>query len=258
MPGLGASLPAAGKEPEDIFSGIDQGRRIVKPVAPVAAPVKGSSLIGMLVKVLVGALIIGAVGLAFWYFAIYRSTGSQPAAPALPPTELLPPTSTTETPVSPEENQVPVYPSEEPTTSQANEPLQVLEPPAVTTTFIPLTAPVTTTPPNTNVPPPTPVLPLPLVVPTTTTLNAVTSTPAQTVDSDGDGLSDAREVELGTDPNKADTDGDGLSDGDEVLKYGTNPLNPDTDGDTYPDGTEVNKGYNPRGEGKCANPGCVL
>ncbi|MEI7850783.1 MAG: hypothetical protein WCH86_03040 [Kiritimatiellales bacterium] len=42
-------------------------------------------------------------------------------------------------------------------------------------------------------------------------------------DSDNDGLSDAKEASLGTDPNKADSDGDGMSDGDEIA-YGTNPL----------------------------------
>ena len=35
-------------------------------------------------------------------------------------------------------------------------------------------------------------------------------------DSDGDGWTDAEEVRLGLDPNKADTDGDGLKDGDDV------------------------------------------
>ena len=50
------------------------------------------------------------------------------------------------------------------------------------------------------------------------------------VDTDGDGLSDEEEGELGTDPNDPDTDGDGISDYDEVL-WGINPLSPDTDGD---------------------------
>ncbi|MFP2964292.1 hypothetical protein ACLEPN_42965, partial [Myxococcus sp. 1LA] len=36
------------------------------------------------------------------------------------------------------------------------------------------------------------------------------------VDTDGDGLSDAEEIALGTDPNNPDTDGDGLPDGIEV------------------------------------------
>lgn len=45
-------------------------------------------------------------------------------------------------------------------------------------------------------------------------------------DTDKDGLPDARERILGTNPNKADTDGDGYSDGEEVLKYGSDPLDP--------------------------------
>jgi len=76
-------------------------------------------------------------------------------------------------------------------------------------------------------------------------------------DSDGDGLTDAQELQLGTDPNKKDTDGDGLSDYDEVTKYRTDPLKADTDGDGYADGVEVQKGYNPLGPGKCDKPDCV-
>jgi hypothetical protein len=58
-------------------------------------------------------------------------------------------------------------------------------------------------------------------------------------DRDGDGLSDADELALGTDPTKSDTDGDGLSDGAEVNDYGTDPLKMDTDGDRLNDGEEV-------------------
>jgi hypothetical protein len=47
------------------------------------------------------------------------------------------------------------------------------------------------------------------------------------VDSDGDGLSDAAESSLGTDPQNPDTDGDGLSDGEEVNDYHTDPTVPD-------------------------------
>ena len=46
-------------------------------------------------------------------------------------------------------------------------------------------------------------------------------------DTDGDGLTDAREQELGTNPNKLDSDGDG-----------------------YDDKTEVDSGYNPNGAGR--------
>ena len=54
-------------------------------------------------------------------------------------------------------------------------------------------------------------------------------------DSDGDGLTDEEEEELGTDPTNPDTDGDGIR--DDVEAGGTtDPLNPDTDGDGLCDG----------------------
>jgi outer membrane protein OmpA-like peptidoglycan-associated protein len=59
------------------------------------------------------------------------------------------------------------------------------------------------------------------------------------IDSDGDGLLDTRESEIGTDPYDPDTDKDGLSDGQEVLEYMTDPLNADTDWDVLKDGAEV-------------------
>ncbi|MGD8747288.1 MAG: OmpA family protein [Balneolaceae bacterium] len=65
-------------------------------------------------------------------------------------------------------------------------------------------------------------------------------TTQQPVDTDGDGLTDAQEAQLGTDPNSADTDGDGLTDADEVNQYKTDPLTADTDGDGLNDGDEVN------------------
>ena len=81
-------------------------------------------------------------------------------------------------------------------------------------------------------------------------------------DTDGDGLSDAEEAALGTDPLNPDTDGDGLTDGFEVdngldplvadldadgdgltnqeeFTLGTDVLNPDSDGDGLSDGDEV-------------------
>lgn len=77
----------------------------------------------------------------------------------------------------------------------------------------------------------------------------IPSANAQIIDEDGDGLSDDREAELGTDRSDPDTDGDGLFDPDEVNVYQTNPRNPDTDGDGNNDGVEVQNGYNPKGEG---------
>jgi hypothetical protein len=86
--------------------------------------------------------------------------------------------------------------------------------------------------------------------PATTTPATTTSNPASLLDSDGDGLTNARELELGTSVTKSDTDGDGLGDREEVEVYGTNPRKTDTDGDGYLDGQEVAGGYNPNGEGK--------
>ena len=75
-------------------------------------------------------------------------------------------------------------------------------------------------------------------------------------DTDGDGLTDDEEGNIGTDPNNPDTDGDGINDGDEVSgdknpfkenqsdpdgKPGnTDPLNKDSDGDGVTDGDEIN------------------
>jgi hypothetical protein len=47
-------------------------------------------------------------------------------------------------------------------------------------------------------------------------------------DADGDGLTDTREAELGTDPNNADSDGDGTTDVEEVFLFGTDPLDPNS------------------------------
>lgn len=64
-------------------------------------------------------------------------------------------------------------------------------------------------------------------------------------DTDGDGLSDKREIEMGTDPKNPDTDGDGLMDGEEADEYKTDPKNPDTDGGGVRDGLEVRNGADP-------------
>lgn len=73
-------------------------------------------------------------------------------------------------------------------------------------------------------------------------------------DTDGDGLDDLRERELGTDPMRFDTDGDGLSDYDEVISWKSNPQNPDTDGDGYSDEEEIKNGYSPVGPGRIFEP----
>lgn len=72
-------------------------------------------------------------------------------------------------------------------------------------------------------------------------------------DTDGDKLSDGDEVSMGTDPLVADTDGDGLPDGDEVHVRKTDPKNKDTDGDGFSDGEEIRNGYNPLGAGKLSD-----
>lgn len=55
-------------------------------------------------------------------------------------------------------------------------------------------------------------------------------------DNDLDGLPNTLEFELGSDINSIDTDGDGLSDFAEAYKYKTNLLEADTDGDGTQDG----------------------
>ncbi|MEO5929909.1 MAG: hypothetical protein ABIR47_08245 [Candidatus Kapaibacterium sp.] len=58
-------------------------------------------------------------------------------------------------------------------------------------------------------------------------------------DSDNDGLTNAAENRLGTNPNNPDTDGDGLTDAEEVNIYHTDPLKADTDNDGLSDGKEI-------------------
>lgn len=69
------------------------------------------------------------------------------------------------------------------------------------------------------------------------------------LDSDGDGLIDSVEAQLGTDPFDADTDDDGALDGDEVLLAGggacPSPLAPDSDDDGLLDGDEILLGTMP-------------
>ena len=59
------------------------------------------------------------------------------------------------------------------------------------------------------------------------------------LDTDGDGLSNATEISIGTDHLNPDTDGDGLNDFEENQTYGTNPLLQDSDSDGLTDFDEV-------------------
>ena len=64
-------------------------------------------------------------------------------------------------------------------------------------------------------------------------------------DADHDGLTNAAELELGTDPNQPDSDQDELDDGDELNRFNTDPLKADSDGDGLLDSVEVRQGLNP-------------
>ena len=84
-----------------------------------------------------------------------------------------------------------------------------------------------------------------------TSLKGSLTEQTQHVDTDGDGLTDGKEVlETLSDPKKVDTDNDGLTDLVETATLsfvsrddtGTNPNDPDTDGDGLSDGCEV-KGF---------------
>ncbi|MDZ7644677.1 MAG: PKD domain-containing protein [Woeseiaceae bacterium] len=81
--------------------------------------------------------------------------------------------------------------------------------------------------------------------PDTATITVEAPPPVMT-DSDGDGLTDAGEAALGTDPLDPDSDDDGLDDGTEVNSTSTDPLDADSDDDGLTDGEEVNAtGTNP-------------
>ncbi|TFH17074.1 MAG: LamG domain-containing protein, partial [Lentisphaerales bacterium] len=76
------------------------------------------------------------------------------------------------------------------------------------------------------------------------------------LDTDGDGLTNIQEYELGTNPKAQDTDNDGLRDGNEdndgdglpnsrEITLGTDPLDPDTDDDGLSDKQEVDQNLDP-------------
>ena len=63
-------------------------------------------------------------------------------------------------------------------------------------------------------------------------------------DTDGDGLDDGEENSGNSNPTTQDTDGDGLSDSEEIA-FGSDPSIPDTDGDGLLDSIEFNFGLDP-------------
>jgi hypothetical protein len=97
--------------------------------------------------------------------------------------------------------------------------------------------------------PSTPIVPGEQPIVETPSEQPVVETPATDDDFDRDGLTNAEEQQLQTDPYNADTDADGLYDREEVTAWHTDPLNPDSDGDGYLDGAEVANGFNPKGSG---------
>ncbi len=72
----------------------------------------------------------------------------------------------------------------------------------------------------------------------------VLTPPTGASDSDGDGLSLAQEIALGTDPQNPDTNGDGINDGLAVA-LGLSPTNPDMDGDGLLNAAEIAQGTDP-------------
>ncbi|MEZ4468024.1 MAG: hypothetical protein R3F43_27225 [bacterium] len=73
------------------------------------------------------------------------------------------------------------------------------------------------------------------------------------LDADRDGLTDAEEAELGTNPNLPDTDMDGIDDGVEARSARTDPTRADTDGDGLCDGPAAVEGVCAIGEDANAN-----
>ncbi len=86
---------------------------------------------------------------------------------------------------------------------------------------------------------------LALLLCATSFLQAEEPDPDAVLDSDGDGLSDVQETELGTDINRMDSDDDGLTDSEEINLYNTNPLDEDSDDDGLPDALEISAGTDP-------------
>ena len=184
MPQSAPSKPVGlGKEPEDMFSDLDQGAPS-RPVSGLqdrmAQPRRAFPwkmvLIGSIVVVLVGGVGVGA-----WMWFSNSTAIVAPVATTTPPVT----TETTNTPIEVEQPPVIAQMPEQP----------VVIPPSGTSIPLPEIAQPTSVEPTAPV---------------------VTRTISEGIDSDLDALTDVEETLYRTDIAKADTDGDGFSDGSEV------------------------------------------
>ncbi|MFA4955001.1 MAG: hypothetical protein WC641_06855 [Patescibacteria group bacterium] len=177
VPSAPAAAPApeptpktGGKEPEDIFAGLESANINVPQMSPPSGGEK-KRLPWTIYAIIGGVILLVGISLGAWY--------------------LLRGTPTEETANLPE------------TTAPQN---NVEQPPVVETAPSTPTETATTVAPNSNIPPPT--------------SEAPTPTPAPQIlpgtDTDGDGLTDAAEAILGTNPTLKDSDGDGFPDGSEL------------------------------------------
>lgn len=182
------------KEPEDIFSGLDQGAPASDGPAPAMEPAPRRAFpVKAVVIIVVALLVLGGGGFAVWAFLIAPSA----ATPVVVPTVGTPATPTT-----------PVATTPTPVVEQPPTPAEQQE-----------AQPVTVPPAGVNIPAPTPITPTPAPTteePPTTTPAPPTVAPTEGVDTDGDGLTDMEEVLYKTDGSTVDTDRDGYSDGSEV------------------------------------------
>lgn len=261
MPYMAPPLPSvmppsvpqtSARPPEDLFADIETPPSVApRPLAPsVLPPPEPSSGHGKVIAIVVVVvlMIAAAVAASWWAYTDWK----QKQVLVVPVSDVV----NTPNPVrvvNPPPAQGSIFDDNVPQPSQQPQ-----------VDIAPLPTPITQPPVNTNIPLPTATDPNAPVMPTavpsgdTATSSTTSASPSIQFDTDGDGLVDNRERELGTDSLKADTDGDTINDGLEVNSYGTNPLNADTDADGFPDGVEIGRGYNPRGTGRCTNSDCRL
>lgn len=208
--------------------------------------------------------------------ALPTPTATATATPTATPTRTATPTATPTATRTPTPTATPTAtptrtpnPTATPTATPTRTPNPTATPTATATRTAAPTATLTPTATRTVTPTPT-VTPAPSTTPTATSSPRPTATPTGfELDTDRDGLSDAREAQLGTSPTNKDTDGDGIEDGVEVAtgtdplsaaspavrtdsdgdglpnQFDSSPNNADADGDRYTDGYEVATGSDP-------------